>query len=302
MSIRKAKARQKKRKGLGVARVESIEIQEQGSDGRYKGMYRQGEFVYNLEVENNHNYFANGLLVSNCHTMVTDKRLKAIQQFNPEYLYGMTATPDREDGKAKAIGFTFGDVIIDKEMKTTIPKVEVINSNVKIPVEEYPDMILNQINNTERNKLIVKTIRKELVSGRKILVLCKRIAHYKLLYGLLSDLKDKDVYCISSSEKESERLKLLEDLRGNKRNFDVLFGTYPMLATGTDIPCLDTLIFAGDLKSSVLTKQAVGRLTRIFEGKKNPKVLDFADNFNGILYNQFKGRKRFYKKQGWTIT
>ena len=236
------------------------------------------------------------VICDEAHVMCTDKRLTAIQSFNPEYIYGLSATPDREDGKAEAIGFTFGDVIIEKKLESTTPKVKLIYTDVKIPIEEYPDMIKNQVENTTRNAVIVKLIKEEVAKGRKILVLTKRISHYKLLYEQLAGYK---AYCVSSAEKQAERLQLLTDLRENKVDFQVLFGTYSMLATGTDIPALDTLIFAGDLKSKVLTKQASGRILRLFRDKKNPKVIDVIDNLNGILYNQAKGRMKFYKEEKW---
>lgn len=50
---------------LREQRLESIEIQEQGSFGQHSGSCRYN-YVYNLEVEGNNNYFANGLLVHNC--------------------------------------------------------------------------------------------------------------------------------------------------------------------------------------------------------------------------------------------
>src|SRR5215216_5837160 len=53
--------------GLGRARVVDVEVLEPGgADGHRSG--RGGNpFVYNLEVADNHNYFADGVLVSNCH-------------------------------------------------------------------------------------------------------------------------------------------------------------------------------------------------------------------------------------------
>jgi hypothetical protein len=47
-------------------RVDGITVLECGSDGRYEQVCPDG-CVYNLEVEGNNNYFANGVLVHNCH-------------------------------------------------------------------------------------------------------------------------------------------------------------------------------------------------------------------------------------------
>lgn len=49
------------------SRVVSIEVLEPGSNGESAGGSRQDQFVYNIEVEGNHNYFIqDGVLVSNC--------------------------------------------------------------------------------------------------------------------------------------------------------------------------------------------------------------------------------------------
>lgn len=50
---------------LTEQRVESIEIQEQ-RDIKQLGLSDGGNYVYNIEVQGNNNYFANGLLVHNC--------------------------------------------------------------------------------------------------------------------------------------------------------------------------------------------------------------------------------------------
>ena len=64
--FREEKTRQKKRMVFTTARVENIKVQKRGDNQEYY-WYKKENFVYNLEVEGNHNYFANGILVSNCH-------------------------------------------------------------------------------------------------------------------------------------------------------------------------------------------------------------------------------------------
>ncbi|HZZ77125.1 MAG TPA: DEAD/DEAH box helicase family protein [Gemmataceae bacterium] len=48
------------------SRVVSVTILEPGSDGEYRFGGRTHQIVYDIEVADNHNYFANGALVSNC--------------------------------------------------------------------------------------------------------------------------------------------------------------------------------------------------------------------------------------------
>jgi intein/homing endonuclease len=59
--------RQTKDKSIEFVRVEGIEILERGSYDKSTNVYSENTRVYDLEIEDNHNYFANNILVSNCH-------------------------------------------------------------------------------------------------------------------------------------------------------------------------------------------------------------------------------------------
>jgi len=238
----------------------------------------------------------NVVIVDECHTFITDKRLNIIQQFNPEYLYGLTATPRRTDKQGEAIFHTFGGIIIDKDLPRKAPAIQGVYSNLPIQMNEYAAMIDEQIRNSTRNELIADLVKAELKDGRKIMILTKRIEHYKLIKNLLSC---DGIYMISSSEKQEERLRIMGELRKGKKDFNIILGTYSMLSHGTDIPALDTLVFAGDLRSDVLAEQSAGRILRLFGDKKDPKIIDIIDNQNHILFNQARERLGFYKRQRW---
>lgn len=62
-----------------VLRVEGFPADQSGGDGEPATGGEEIDFVYCLEVEGNHNFFADGVLVSNCHyiTNPTAKRTKA---------------------------------------------------------------------------------------------------------------------------------------------------------------------------------------------------------------------------------
>lgn len=68
-----AQARQGARLGFARSRVLSVEVLGVGDRGYPSGSGREGFFVYDIEVDGAHNYFANNALVHNC--MV--RRLKA---------------------------------------------------------------------------------------------------------------------------------------------------------------------------------------------------------------------------------
>ena len=232
------------------------------------------------------------VIVDEVQEYITKKRLKTIQALNARYLYGMSGTPDRTDGQGRAIFWTFGDIIMEKSIDQIQPVIYRYKSNVHIPISEYAEMITNLIENEKRNALIVNLTNEKIKHGRRVLLLTKRVAHIDILKRLIP--KSIALYSGTSSD-------ILKKLRSNKATFSVLIGTYSLLATGSDVPSLDTLVFAGDLKSSVLNQQSIGRIVRVFEGKQDPEVIDIVDNKNGILYNQARERFKLYNKLNWQV-
>ncbi len=77
-----------------VARVVSVEVYQPTSGAAAGGM-SQGHRVYNLEVEGNNNYFANGLLVHNCHQCSSGESAALLNEYKQRgaKVVGVTATP-----------------------------------------------------------------------------------------------------------------------------------------------------------------------------------------------------------------
>ena len=237
------------------------------------------------------------LIVDECAGFVSDERAKVIEQFKPSYVYGLTATPEREDGQTAAIHFYFGDIIEEYEHTQIEPTIEVVDTKTFIPVRcQYNEMVDDMITNDSRNTLLAGLIIGEALQGRKILVLTKRIEHYKNIRAKLPD--GPSIICADSSDNEIHAK--LNDLRENKMDFTIILGTFSLLGTGFNIEKLDTLVIAGDLRSSVLTHQSSGRVLRLLKDK-TAKIIDLWDRQNAIFSKQFNERKKFYDRKKWVV-
>lgn len=89
--------RQEKNRSIKYVRMESFEILERGSYDKSTKVYSKNTRVYDLEVDDNHNYFANSILVSNCHYIknAQAQRTKLINDIvkNVDRLWLLTGTP-----------------------------------------------------------------------------------------------------------------------------------------------------------------------------------------------------------------
>lgn len=239
------------------------------------------------------------LIVDECQIAVSDKRIKIIESFRPKHLYGLSATPSRskDDGRTAAIKFYFGNICATHEMTQLTPRVVAIPTGVEIVEKEYMRMVEDMVRHAGRNKLIAGLVVGEALEGRKILVLTKRIEHYKALEQILGE---RDLFHYIDSE-DKERNDKLAAFKNGDMDYTAIFGTTSLLAVGLDIPSFDTLILACDMKSEVLTVQAVGRILRLFEGKPEPKIIDLWDNKTATFSRQFRVRSGIYKQKGWEI-
>lgn len=89
--------RQKKRGEIRGIRVESIEVLKL-RDIKRLGLYRDPDYVYCIDVADNHNFFANGVLTHNCHSAkagISSQRGTAFLKIaaNTSCWTGYTATP-----------------------------------------------------------------------------------------------------------------------------------------------------------------------------------------------------------------
>jgi len=236
-----------------------------------------------------------------CHTFLSDKGIKVVQSFNPLRMYGMSATPDRSDGQGEALKFYFGDIIVEDSLPQAKPVVNIHKYQGIYFADTYSGIIDLQSQDENRNKLIADIINKEIYDGRKIIVLTKRVDHYQQLAELITSKKTFPIRASLPTKEANEQQRLLERLREGSGDFDAILGTFSLLSTGINIPALDTIVFAGDIKSTVLTTQSIGRILRLFEGKKTPKIIDIDDCRSGILANQARLRRKFYKENEWEI-
>ena len=247
------------------------------------------------------------VLCDEAHLMVPEKTRMVVEYFTAAYRYGFTATARRTDEQGEAIKFLFGDILIDKKIPREKPAVEILEYSGRIPALEYAEMIEYQTTLEDRNEMIAKKVVDEIEKGRQVLVLTKRVKHYETIHSLIKryrrrqDSDGSKLFSFASSLPKSERDEILENLRKGNSPFSCILGTFSLLSTGIDIPSLDTLVIAGDLKSDVLAEQSAGRVLRLFEGKQAPLIVDIQDTGNGILKNQARLRRKFYQEQGWEI-
>lgn len=179
----------------GFVRVASVEVLEPGSDGTFGGLCPQG-LVYNLEVEDNHNYFVqDGILVHNC-AQSYQNAFKRFGCYDDEgtWLLGVTATPHRLDNKRLFGGGGIFETVVFKydivqairdgylvDLRGYRAKADFNLDGVKTVAGDYNQHQLEERVNTEPvNELAFKSWY-EKASDRPTIVFCAGVDHAKAM-------------------------------------------------------------------------------------------------------------------------
>jgi len=251
------------------------------------------KFVYDLEVEDNHNFILasiagrNGPVVHNCHLIMADKLSQCMRYLTPRYMLGLSATPYRTDGLDILIDMYFGKHKIVRKLfrKHTVyryntgfkPEVK-INKMGKV---DWSSVLESQCGNTERNETIVKLVK--FFPERTFLILCKRVEQAKYIEQRLTEEKE-DVTSLIGSKQEFEQASR------------ILVGTVQKTGVGFDHPRLNTLILASDVEQYFV--QYLGRVFR--REDTEPVIIDLVDNYS-LLYKHFQTRNSVYIEHGGIV-
>lgn len=247
------------------------------------------------------------IIIDECHHIPATTFRELITQFNPYYLYGLTATPKRKYNDEKLIYYYIGEILTTINPENTVQKpkqkkgekhtiVETCQTELRVPFDRKIDTfeVLSKVlvYESNRNTLITQNIFKKVMAGKKILVLTERKEHVEVLNLYLKN--HCEVLTLTGDDSVSKRNLKIEQLKLG--HFQVLIATGQLLGEGLDLPVLDCLFLVYPFSFEGKLIQCIGRIQR----SENQKVIvDYVDQNIPFFSKMFKKRSKFYQKMGW---
>ena len=209
---------------------------------------------------------------------------EVLSHFEPRFMLGMTATPDRTDRKDIFELFDYNKVY-------EIPLHEVIERGYLVPFTycgltddvDYSRIRYQnkryRVDDLERHLIIPE--RNEAVlreyldrgNGDKSIGFCVSINHADRMAEYFSE---RGIAAASIHSASKDRDTLLNDFRGDK--YQVAF-TVDLFNEGVDFPNVRILLFLRPTESKTVFLQQLGRGLRLCAGKDRVLVLDFIGNY-----------------------
>jgi superfamily II DNA or RNA helicase len=230
------------------------------------------------------------LIIDEAHHAAADTYGSLLGHFTPAFTLGLTATPDRPDGRS--ILEIFRDAAHRLSLEEAIRRGELVpircvrvKTNVDLSRVRFNEVNYNRhdleqtITVPARNELIVQTYLDH-VPGRKGVTFCVNIAHAEEMAGLFRE-SNVAARSVSGAMRADEREAILRAFAGGELR---MLCACDILNEGWDCPEVEVLLMARPTLSKIVYMQQLGRGTRKAPGKESLIVFDFVDNAG--RYNQ----------------
>ncbi len=254
------------------------------------------------------------LIVDECHHVSAFGTENLVKSFRSKYVYGLTATPVRRDGRQKIIFMQCGQILYattTKQMNRVqnfehyfIPRFtnfHIAAENADNSKQSIQNYYSEMIKANPRNLLIVSDVQTAVKAGRTPLVLSDRIEHLKLLKENLKDAAANVIVITGkgTQKQKKEQLEILNKVPASESLIVLATGKYA--GEGFDNPRLDTLMLAMPFSWKGTLAQYCGRLHRNFVGKDEVLIFDYVDFRLPVFDRMYRNRLKGYKQLGYTI-
>ena len=266
------------------------------------------KYKYNLEVEDNHNYFADNILVSNCHHSSSTSWYEVFNNMpNALIRIGLTGTVDKKNPvnemrlyscTGEIINRISNEYLIEQGFSAKPICILFTVTTPELEKEPYADAYnLGIVESEERLDYITQICEKETESGNTVLILVEHLEHGTIIKEELEKI-NKRVFFTNGTLTSDTRQELLDNLKSGK--IDVLIST-SILDEGVDVSNINAVIYARGMKSSRKLLQGIGRgLRKKVDGSKL-RFYDFIDDMSTQLLTHSMNRYQVLKQENFVI-
>ncbi len=254
------------------------------------------------------------LIVDECHHISAQSFEQVARQARARFVVGLSATVARKDGHHPIIFMQCGPVryrVNAKVQAATRPFGHFIHvqptafSSSRVPESDkrvefqslYQELVADELRNERVCEDVVEAVR----NGRSPLVLTERNDHLDLLERRLAP-RVRHLVVLRAGMGKKQRAGVADRLAAIPRDeARIVLATGKYVGEGFDDARLDTLFLTLPVSWRGTVAQYAGRLHRLYDGKREVRVYDYADLNVPMLARMFDRRCRGYDAIGYTI-
>ena len=227
------------------------------------------------------------IIIDETHRAGASSYLKILNYFQPQFLLGMTATPERTDG------FDIYQ-LFDHNIAYEIRLNQAMQENLLCPFHYFgitditvddqeinDDSTFNDLTTDARVTHIINQSKYYGFSGERLrgLIFCSQIEEAQILSQKFNE-RGFNTIALSGKDSQETRTNAIHKLEQKERStgLDYIF-TVDIMNEGIDIPAINQIIMLRPTKSAIIFVQQLGRGLRKYPQKDYVVILDFIGNY-----------------------
>lgn len=227
------------------------------------------------------------IIIDETHRAGASSYLKILNYFQPQFLLGMTATPERTDGFDIYQLFDHNiayEIRLNQAMQENLlcPFHYFGITDITVDNQEINDnSTFNDLTTDARVTHIINQSQYYGFSGERLhgLIFCSQIEEAQILSQKFNE-RGFNTIALSGKDSQETRTNAIHKLEQNDRStgLDYIF-TVDIMNEGIDIPAINQIIMLRPTKSAIIFVQQLGRGLRKYPQKDYVVILDFIGNY-----------------------
>ena len=227
------------------------------------------------------------IIIDETHRAGASSYLKILNYFQPQFLLGMTATPERTDGFDIYQLFNHNiayEIRLNQAMQENLlcPFHYFGITDITVDDQEINDKSsFNDLTTDARVTHIINQSQYYGFSGERLrgLIFCSQIEEAQILSQKFNE-RGFNTIALSGKDSQETRTNAIHKLEQKERStgLDYIF-TVDIMNEGIDIPAINQIIMLRPTKSAIIFVQQLGRGLRKYPQKDYVVILDFIGNY-----------------------
>lgn len=227
------------------------------------------------------------IIIDETHRAGASSYLKILNYFQPQFLLGMTATPERTDGFDIYQLFDHNiayEIRLNQAMQENLlcPFHYFGLTDITVDNQEINDnSTFNDLTTDARVTHIINQSQYYGFSGERLrgLIFCSQIEEAQILSQKFNE-RGFNTIALSGKDSQETRTNAIHKLEQKERStgLDYIF-TVDIMNEGIDIPAINQIIMLRPTKSAIIFVQQLGRGLRKYPQKDYVVILDFIGNY-----------------------
>jgi superfamily II DNA or RNA helicase/HKD family nuclease len=288
---------------------------------RYSGTEKDysGDFVFAMiqTLYSNENYksipkdYFDYIIADEAHRSYSTSYRSILEYFEPKFLLGMTATPERTDG-GNIFEFFNNNIALEMRLRDSLREDLVLPfhyfgiSDVTTDLEDIDlskiDEVARKLSIKDRVDFVIEKMEYYGFSGRKrkCLGFCVSNAHADFMASEFNAFGYPSI-SLSGESSDTERKEVIKRLENLDDKLEFIF-TVDIFNEGIDIPSVNLVLMLRPTQSPIIFTQQLGRGLRKHYEKEFLTVLDFIGNHNkSFLIPIALSGSRYYDKDSLRV-